>query len=141
MEATDVPMPPAAALAEPAAAPTVEEWQTRITQTVSDLVVWVLSCQTLTLFAFATQLVPQVLAVGRLCLQLFLPMREAQWRATAQPTPRGYKRQGPIVRQLGPFLGKVSYARTYFYRTGGGYYPLDIELGLTGNGFSLLLTS
>lgn len=84
---------------------------------------------------------PQVLAVGRLCLQLFLQMREAQWRATARQTPRGYKRQGPIVRQLGTFFGKVSYARSYFYRAGGGYYPLDIELGLTGDGFSLLLTS
>jgi hypothetical protein len=141
MEASDLLMPPAEVLAEPVTAPTVEELKARITQTVSDLVVWVLSCQTLSLFAFETQLVPQVLTVGRLCLQLFLAMREAQWRATAEQSQPGYKRQGPIVRQLGTFFGKVSYARTYFYRTGGGYYPLDIELGLTGDGFSLLLTS
>ena len=141
MEASDLLVPPAEVLAELTTAPTVEELKVRITQTVSDLVVWVLSCQTLSLFAFETQLVPQVLTIGRLCLQLFLQMREAQWRTQAAPTPRGYKRQGPIVRQLGTFFGKVSYARTYFYHKGGGYYPLDIELGLTGDGFSLLLTS
>jgi len=37
---------------------------------------------------------------------------------------------------LGTFFGKVHYWRTHFYRAGGGYYPLDIELGLTGDGFS-----
>jgi len=141
MEASDLLMPPAAAMDAPTSAPTVEELKVRITQTVGALVAWVLSCQTLTFFAFETQLVPQVLTVGRLCLQLFLYMREAQWRATATQSQPGYKRQGPIVRQLGTFFGKVSYARTYFYRTGGGYYPLDIELGVTGDGFSLLLTS
>jgi hypothetical protein len=72
MEASDLLMPPAEVLAEPATAPTVEELKARITQTVSDLVVWVLSCQTLSLFAFETQLAPQVLTIGRLCLQLFL---------------------------------------------------------------------
>lgn len=141
MEASDLLMSPAEALDEPATAPSVEELKVRITQTVSALIAWVLSCQTLTFFAFETQLVPQVLTVGGLCLQLFLQMREAQWRATAVQTQPGYKRQGPIVRQLGTFFGKVSYARTYFYRGGGGYYPLDIELGLTGDGFSLLLTN
>ena len=141
MEALDLLVPPAEAMDAPTSALTVEELKARITQTVSALVVWVMSCQTLSLFAFETQLVPQVLTVGRLALQLFLQMREAQWRATAPPSPPGYKRQGPIVRQLGTFFGKVSYARTYFYRVGGGYYPLDLELGLTGDGFSLLLTS
>jgi hypothetical protein len=125
----------------PTTAPTVAELKARITQTVGALVAWVMSCQTLTFFAFETQLVPQVLTVGRLALQLFLAMREAQWRVTAAQSQPGYKRQGPIIRQLGTFFGKVSYARTYFYRTGGGYYPLDIALGLTGDGFSLLLTS
>jgi hypothetical protein len=141
MEALDLLVPPAEAMDAPTSALTVEELKARITQTVSALVVWVMSCQTLSFFAFETQLVPQVLTVGRLALQLFLQMREAQWRATAEHSQPGYKRQGPIVRQLGTFFGKVSYARTYFYRAGGGYYPLDLELGLTSDGFSLLLVS
>jgi len=141
MEDPELLLPSTETSNAPASALTVAELQASITQAVSALLVWVLSCQSLTFFAFETQLVPRVLAIGRLCLQLFLQMREAQWRAQAVPTPRGAKRQGPIVRQLGTFFGKVSYARTYFYRTGGGYYPLDIELGLTGDGFSWLLTS
>lgn len=142
MEAAELLVPPPEeAPNEPATALTVAELQAGITEAVNALVVWVMSCQTSTCFAFETQLVPRVLAVGRLCLQLFLQMREAQWRAQAVETPRGHKRQGPMVRRLGTFFGKVSYARTYFYRTGGGYYPLDIELGLTGDGFSWLLTS
>jgi hypothetical protein len=39
------------------------------------------------------------------------------------------------------FFGKVRYWRTYIYRAGGGYYPLDIELGLPIDGFSMLLRS
>ena len=31
----------------------------------------------------------------------------------------------PKPRCLGTFFGKVRYWRTYFYREGGGYYPLD----------------
>jgi len=58
------------------------------------------------------------------------------------PQPEsGYKRLGPHSRLLGTFFGKVRYWRTYFYRKGAGYYPLDVELGLTGDGFSTLLRS
>ena len=141
MEAADQLILPAEVIDGISSAATVEELQASMAQAVSALVMWVLSCQTLTFFAFETQLVPQVLALGRLCLQLFLRMREAQWQAAAPLTPPGYKRQGPIARQLGTFFGKVGYGRTYFYRSGGGDYPLDIKLGLPRDGFSLLLAS
>lgn len=55
-------------------------------------------------------------------------------------TPR--LRQGsPTSRLLGTFFGKVRYWRTYLYRNGEGYYPLDVELGLTGDGFSMMVQS
>ena len=56
------------------------------------------------------------------------------------PVP-GCKRQPEKDRLLGTFFGKVRYWRTYIYRAGGGYYPLDIELGLPLDGFSMLLRS
>lgn len=122
-------------------APTVAEVKTRIAQAVEALVAWVLTCQTLTFFEFETQLAPQVLALGRLFVLLFLCLREAQWQvAHAQPEP-GYQRQGPIARQVGTLFGKVRYWRTYLFRPGNGYYPLDVELGLTADGFSMLLRS
>ena len=85
---------------------------------------------------FETQLVVKVFALGKLFIALFLCMREEQWRAVHPQAHVGYKRQGPNSRLLGTFFGKVRYWRTYLYRSGGGYYPLDIELGLTGDGFA-----
>ena len=137
METMDMPVSPADVPDCAAAAPTVEEVKAAIVHEVNALIAWVLSCETLTFFAFETQLLPQVLALGRLFVQLFLSMREARFQVThAQPEP-GYKRQGPNARWLGTLFGKVRYWRTYLYRDGGGYYPLDVELGLTGDGFSL----
>ncbi len=141
MEEMDLPVPPAEATDNVAAAPTVEEVKASIVREVSALVAWVLTCQSLTFLAFETQLVPRVLALGRLFVQLFLCMREEQFQAThPQPQP-GCKRHRPHARLLGTFFGKVRYWRTYFYCKGGGYYPLDVELGLTSDGFSMLLQS
>jgi hypothetical protein len=120
-------------------APTVAEVEARIAQAVAALIGWVLTSPTVTFFEFETQLVPQVLALGRLFVQLFLCQREAQWQ-TAPPQP-GYQRQGPIARQVGTLFGKVRYWRSYFFRPGGGYYPLDVALGLTSDGFSMAVRS
>ncbi len=123
------------------AAPTWEEVKTRISQTVDEIVAWVLTCQTLTFLEFETQLVAKMFALGKMFIALFLCMREEQWRATHPQAPEGYKLQGPNSRLLGTFFGKVRYWRTYRYRSGAGHYPLDIELGLTGDGFSMLVQS
>jgi len=125
----------------PAPAPTVEELKASIQREVDGLVEWVLSGRTLTFDAFESQLVPKVLALGCLLVRLFLGMREAQFQATHPQPLAGYKRMGPVGRQLGTFFGKVPYWRTYFYRTGAGYYPLDLELGLTRDGFSMRVRS
>ncbi|MBC8248435.1 MAG: hypothetical protein H8E90_02050, partial [Anaerolineales bacterium] len=134
-------VPPMEVKDDIAAAPTVEEVKASIIREVESLVAWVLTCQSLTFFAFETQLVPQVLALGRLFVQLFLCMREEQFRATHPRPQPGYKQISPNTRLLGTFFGKVRYWRTYFYRKGSGYYPLDVELGLTRDGFSMLLRS
>jgi hypothetical protein len=124
-----------------ATAPTVEKVQAHITQAVVALVAWVLTCQTLTFFEFETQLVPRVLALGRLFVQLFLCLREEQFQRAHPQVEPGYQRQGPLARQVGTLFGKVRYWRTYFFRPGGGYYPLDVELGLTSDGFSMAVRS
>jgi hypothetical protein len=68
-------------------------------------------------------------------------MRENHWKLTHPGHEPGCKCQGPKDRLLGTIFGKVRYWRTYIYRGGGGYYPLDIELGLPRDGFSMLLRS
>ncbi len=126
---------------EATSAPTVEQVQGQITQAVTALVAWVMSCQSLTFFEFETQLTPQVLAVGRLFVQLFLCLREEQFQREHPRVEGGYQRQGPVARQLGTLFGKVRYWRIYCFRPGSGYYPLDVELGLTSDGFSMALRS
>lgn len=122
-------------------APTVEQVQANLMQAVTALAAWVLSCQSLTFFEFETQLVPQVLKIGCLFVQLFLCQREEQFRISHPRVEAGYQRQGPIARQLGTVFGKVRYWRTYHFRPGSGYSPLDVELGLTKDGFSMVLRS
>jgi hypothetical protein len=68
-------------------------------------------------------------------------MRHEQFEATNPQPPKGYQGRGPFTREVGTFFGKVRYGRRYFYRKGCGYYPVDIELGLTSDGFSMLLRS
>ncbi len=91
---------------------------------------------------FEQKLVPKLFVLGQLFISLFLCMREEGIRERHQK-PGGYKWQKPQDRLLRTFLGKVRYWRRYVYRTkgGGGYYPLDVELGLTGDGFSMLVQS
>lgn len=120
---------------------TTAEIKARIEQEVGELVRWVLRCQSLTFFEFESQLIPKVLALGGLFVQLFLCMRHERWQATHACTEPGYKRLGPHSRLLGTFFGKVCYWRTYLHSKGKGYYPLDIELGMTSDSFSMVLRS
>ena len=123
------------------APPTAEKVKVGISREVSEIMEWILAGKTLTFLEFEKQLIPKVFALGRLFMALFLCMREEHFRASHPQAEAGYKRQGPISRLLGTWFGKVRYWRTYHYRNGQGYYPLDVELGLTGDGFSLLLQS
>lgn len=120
---------------------TTPEVKARIEQEVQNLVAWILSGQSLTFFAFEAQLVPRVLALGGLFVPLFLCMRHERFQAAHTDAEPGYKQLGPHSRLLGTFFGKVRYWRTYFYSKDKGYYPLDVELGLSGDGFSMVLRS
>jgi hypothetical protein len=100
-------------------------------------------CKALTFKDFEEQLFPKVFEVGRLFASLFLCMRNEHWQDTHTVNRADYRPQGPNDRILGTVFGKLRYWRTYLYSvTGsGGYYPLDIELGLTLDGFSMLVRS
>jgi len=70
-------------------------------------------------------------------------MRECKVLKHHPDVEKGLKSQGLKDRLFGTTFGKVRYWRTYIYRgkNEGGYYPLDIELGLPRDGFSMLLRS
>ncbi len=92
---------------------------------------------------FEHQLIPRVYELGRLFISLFLWMREGHWQGNHPGVEEGLKCQGLKDRLIGTVFGKVRYWRTYIYRGKheGGYYPLDIELGLPWDGFSMLVRS
>ena len=92
---------------------------------------------------FENHLLVKVYGLGKLFILLFLSMREEHWQRIHKVKEIGGKCQGPKDRLMGTVFGKVRYWRTYIYRSkiGGGYYPLDAELGLAADGFSMLLRS
>ena len=92
---------------------------------------------------FEHQLILQVYELGRLFVSLFLWMREGDWQGNHPAVEAGLKQQGLKDRLIGTVFGKVRYWRTYIYRGKykGGYYPLDIALGLPRDGFSMLVRS
>ena len=97
--------------------------------------------------SFEVALIPKVLALGRTLVQLFLVVRE-QRLSKSLPTKqrvRGkwFTAQNPKRRQLGGFFGKVYFWRKYYSRDGGGegFHPLDKDLGLSTDGFSLHVVS
>ena len=119
-------------------APSVEEVQEKIVNHVTSIFDWISKCSSISFFDFENQIVLKVFDLGKLFVALFLCMREKNCKLTHDP---GCKCQGPKDRLLSTIFGKVRYWRTYIYRVGGGYYPLDIELGLPRDSFSMLLRS
>jgi Uncharacterised protein family (UPF0236) len=88
--------------------------------------------------AFEKQLKELVWALGRLFVALFLMARHQRLQSRGQDYP-GY-RQFPqwLPRTLRTMFGEVRYQRAYWVRRqgGGGFHPLDAELGLSRDGFS-----
>ena len=121
-------------------APSIEEIKNKISVEVNNLVDWTLRCDALNFLQFENQLINHIFALAKLFVLLFFARREQTLRANGD-LPEGYKWQTPRGRLLGTFFGKVRYWRSYLYckTKSGGYYPLDLELGLTADGFSLKL--
>lgn len=115
----------------------------QISKQVDDIKSWVLSSTDSNFLEFEQQLIPKVYELGRLFISLFLWMCEVNWQEKHPKVKKGSKRQGLKDRLVGTVFGKVRYWRTYIYRgkIEGGYYPLDIELGLPWDGFSMLVRS
>jgi hypothetical protein len=120
-----------------------EEVLAQINNEVIQLVAWVLTCTSISFYEFKQNLVPKVYVLGRLFILLFLTMREENYLKTHPDGEVGYKDQGPKSRIFGCLFGKVKYWRTYLFNlnSSGGYYPLDSELGLTQDGFSMMVQS
>ncbi len=97
-----------------------------------------------TFMEFEKGLIVHISELGRLLVSLFLWMRQEYWQGSENNSlEEGEKRQGIKPRNFGTIFGQVRYWRTYVYREkeGGGRYPLDIELWIPWDGFSMRLRS
>ena len=91
---------------------------------------------------FERELVVRVFRLARLLIALFLclwqertPVRTTEYRGK-----EAYRRQPAKSRLLGTYFGKVRYWRTYLFQSNGrpgGFYPVDLALGLTADGFGI----
>jgi len=120
-----------------------EEAITKINEEIVNIIAWISSLQTINFHEFEQNLIPRILIIGKLFVLLFLCMREEHYIETHPNVEVEHKNQGPKSRIFACFCGKIRYWRSYLYNlTGnGGHYPLDIELGLTQDGFSMLVQS
>lgn len=89
-------------------------------------------------FPVEKQLKEWVWSLARLFIALFLLARHQRLQQQ-NPDYAGYWRFPDLVpRTLRTMFGAVRYVRAYWVRRkgGGGFHPLDAELGLTRDGFS-----
>lgn len=92
--------------------------------------------------AVERELIRRLFRLGRVLVALFLCLA-AEHLPVALHLKRGrkeFRRQPAKPRLLGTFFGKVRYWRTYMHQLsgrGGGFFPLDVRLGLTADGFCL----
>ena len=95
----------------------------------------------ITFLQFEKELWEMVSYMGILYIQLFLMscherLNCAEWLDTGLY----YARKSPIAKTLKTVFGKAIYYRTYLVSKDsnkkGGFFPLDIALGLTADGFS-----
>jgi hypothetical protein len=85
---------------------------------------------------FEQSLLTQLFALGCLLVRLFLACRHERLKPTPPP---GFRCGDPAAqRTLKTLFGRVRFGRVQMIRrvAGAGFYPLDVALGLTRDGFS-----
>ena len=98
---------------------------------------WCENCDT-RFFSFESKLRERVWEVALLFIRLFLLARHQRLEKQDRGYP-GYERFSECLsRTLRTMFGEVRYERAYWHKRqgGGGFHPLDVELGLTRDGFS-----
>lgn len=136
---------------DPKLRPKAAELRQSIMTQVRELLQWA-SDEQGSFKAFEEALAPRIFLLARLVLMLFVCCREKRGSGALpkwiERNGKRYKRRRAQARNLSTTFGVVRYWRTYFRgpkrRDGGkreGFYPLDVELGLTADRLSMPLAS
>lgn len=121
----------------------IEEIKEEIDIQVNDIIKWIIGFTGKNFMEFEKPLRILVFGLGTLFINLFFYVREEKLKHSLRINTNTENRQGPNCRIFNTIFGKVRYWRTYIYKKNikGGYYPLDIELGLPLDGFSMMVRS
>ena len=131
-----------------------EAIEQRCSERLTEIVDWIKSCAAApkTALWFEPRLVKAVLSLGLLLMQLFLTLADevhvSRLGSDLIRNGRRFVKRPRQGRLLGTFFGKLKYWRTYFARSDEaagdgphGVYPVDDEVGLSGDGFTMNLVS
>ena len=122
--------------------PSLEELSNIIRSKSEDIIKFCLQGVEANVYRVEQSLRGQVYQLGCLYLQLYLLSSQerfdyGEWLKTGR-----YYQGDCIPRTIKTIFGSVRYWRDYFMiKSGGGFYPLDASVGLTGDGFSPLVIS
>lgn len=97
-----------------------------------------------TFVKFEATLIAMMMQIGRLFILLFLVSRHSNLQLTEWLSGGVYRIHAMFAeRTIKTMYGQVTYARTYLLKIAGGegFFPLDVILGLTRDGFSPLVIS
>ena len=122
--------------------PSIQQIQDRIRATCDDIIHFCTQQTDITFYRAEQSLQAQISSLACLFFQLFLTSFHDQFDYLTWLAKGGYYKGELIPRSIKTIYGEVRYWRTYLIRQGGGgFYPVDACIGLTGDGFSPLVMS
>ena len=117
--------------------PSIQEIQDQIHSTCDDIIHFCMQSTEITFYHVEKSLQDHISSLACLFFQLFLMSVHTQFDYASWLEKGTYYKGEPVSRIIKTLYGEVRYWRTYLIRkNGGGFYPLDASIGLTGDGFS-----
>src|SRR6266704_5059685 len=122
--------------------PTIQQVQDQIRSACDDIIHFCTQQTGITFYHAEHALRLHISSLACLFFQLFLMSFHDRFEYSAW-LEKGEYYKGPLTsRTLTTIYGEVRYWRTYLIcKDGGGFYPVDAGIGLTGDGFSPLVMS
>jgi hypothetical protein len=122
--------------------PSIPPIQDQIRSTCEDIIHFCLAGTEATFYKAEQELQVKISSLACLFLQLFLMSFQEQFDYLPWLEEGQYYKGNLVSRTIKTIYGDVRYWRHYLIRkSGGGFYPLDACIGLTGDGFSPLVMS
>jgi hypothetical protein len=122
--------------------PSIADLEDRIRSTCEASIRFCTQKTDITFYQAERSLQAQISSLACLFFQLFLLSVHEQFDYSSWLEKGRYYQGDLIPRTIKTIYGEVRYWRTYFIqKDGGGFYPVDACIGLTGDGFSPLLIS